>query len=157
MKTLRQTLAQPKQYILRFASIAMSLLIVSFLPTAAHAAPPATVASCQGIKDAYPILGAQCETNYANINHAPANAQERSATFGARKTVLQIFRKAVLCNGMYGASASAQQSFKSGEPGHLQALANLRTAMGNANDPNIPPGYTAADLNAITIIKQQCK
>ncbi|UGQ47599.1 hypothetical protein [Massilia endophytica] len=157
MKTLRQLSAQPKRFAVRLASIVMSILIVSFLPAAAHAAPPATVASCQGIKDAYPILGTQCETNYANINHAPGNAQERSATFGARKTVLQIFRKAVLCNGMYGASSSAQQSFKSGEPGHLTAIANVRTAMVNANDTNIPAPYTATDLNAITMTKQQCK
>lgn len=129
----------------------------SLVPAAAIAAPPATVATCQGIKDAYPILGTQCENEYATINHAPTNAQDRLTSFGARKSVLQIFQKTLLCNGMYGAGTPAQQRFKNGEDGHLTALANLRVVMTTATDPNIPAAYTAADLKLISINKQQCK
>ncbi|SFG94015.1 hypothetical protein SAMN05518865_1247 [Duganella sp. CF458] len=157
MKTLRQIAAQPKYFVVNLASIVMSLVLVAFMPTVALAAPPATVASCQGIKDAYPILGTQCENAYANINHAPGTAADRSTTFGARRTVLQIFRKALLCNGMYGATSQAQQLFRNGEQGHLDAIANLRTAMVAVPDPTIPTAFTATDLNAISMTKQQCK
>jgi hypothetical protein len=57
---------------------------------------------------------------------------------------------------MYGATSPVQQLFKSGEQGHLTALANLRVAMTNNRDPNIPAAYTAADLKSISIRKQQC-
>ncbi|WP_199026986.1 hypothetical protein [Ralstonia sp. ASV6] len=143
--------------IVRIALLAVVSLIVSLASTAALADPPATVASCEGIKDAYPILGTQCVNNYAKINHAPANAAERRETYFARVAVLQIFRKALLCNGMYGASKSAQQSFSSGEAGHLLALANLNAAMTGAGDPNVPALYAAGDLSSISINKTQCK
>jgi hypothetical protein len=149
--------AQSQRLVVRLALVAMAILIVYLAPTAALAGPPATVASCEGIKDAYPILGTQCGKQYEKISHAPANAEERLATFKARVSVLQIFRKALLCNGMFGAKKEAQDKFRSGEAGHLTALDNLRQAMGNANDPNIPPAYTADDLKSITIQKQQCK
>jgi hypothetical protein len=115
------------------------------------------VASCDGIKDGYPILGTQCANAYAGIDQAPANAAGRLARFGARKSVVQIFQMTLLCNGMYGATAAAQQRFKSGEEGHLKALADLRAAMSNAGDPNIPDAYTADDLKAIVMKKPQCK
>lgn len=157
MKNLRKMTAQPQHLFVRLALLATAILIVSLASTAAFAAPPATVASCAGIKDAYPILGTQCENQYRNINHAPANAEDRLTTFRARVSVLQIFRKALLCNGMFGAVKSAQDRFKSGETGHLTALANLRQVMISAGDLNIPPAYTADDLTSITINKQQCK
>ncbi len=137
--------------------IGYASLIASLAATAALAAPPATVASCDGIKDAYPILGTQCANHYAKINHAPATAAERRETYSARIAVLDIFRKALLCNGMYGASKPAQQRFSSGEAGHLQALANLNAAMTIAGDPNVPVLYTASDLSDVSINKSQCK
>lgn len=70
---------------------------------------------------------------------------------------MDIFRKALLCNGMYGASKPAQQRFSSGEAGHLQALANLNAAMTIAGDPNVPVLYTASDLSDVSINKSQCK
>lgn len=147
----------PQHSVARLALAAMASLIVSLAPTAASAAPPATVASCDGIKDAYPILGTQCANNYAKINHAPATPAERSETYYARVAVMEIFRKALLCNGLYGATTSAQQSFASGVNGHLQALGLLNTAMTNAHDPNVPAVYTDAKLQLITVNKPQCK
>ena len=143
--------------VIRIVLLAVVSLIASLAATAALAVPPATVASCDGIKDAYPILGTQCANQYAKINHAPATAAERRETYAARIAVLEIFRKALLCNGMYNASKSAQQRFSSGEAGHLQALALLNVAMTGAGDPNVPALYTAADLNDVSINKQQCK
>ena len=143
--------------VIRIALLALVSLIASLAAAAALAAPPAKVASCDGIKEAYPILGTQCTNHYAKINHAPATASERRETYVARIEVLEIFRKALLCNGMYGASKSEQQRFASGEAGHLQALANLNAAMTAAGDPNVPALYTAADLEEVSIKKQQCK
>jgi len=57
---------------------------------------------------------------------------------------------------MYGGTPAAQQLFTRGEQGHLTALANLRVAMTKAKDPSIPAAYTAADLKAVVIKKQQC-
>lgn len=139
------------------ASHTLSVLMALLISTTLLADPPATVATCEGIKAAYPIIGKKCTTEYNKINHAPANAQERLKTFKARVAVLQNFRKALLCNGMYGASKTDQQRFSSGEEGHLLALANLRVSMVAAGDPNIPAVYTINDLNSITIKKQQCK
>lgn len=156
MNTLHQIAAQPKHLVVRLGSIAMSILMVSLVPAAALAAPPATVATCEGIKDAYLILGTQCGNFYATINHEPVNAADRSASFKARRSVLQIFQKALLCNGMYNATAAAQQLFKNGEQGHLTALANLHAAMLKAKDKGIPLAYTAADLKDVKINKQQC-
>jgi hypothetical protein len=143
--------------VIRIVLLTVGSLIASLAATAALAAPPATVASCDGIKDAYPILGTQCANHYAKINHAPATAAERRETYSARIAVLDIFRKALLCNGMYGASKPAQQRFSSGEAGHLQALANLNAAMTIAGDPNVPVLYTASDLSDVSINKSQCK
>ncbi|UGQ47600.1 hypothetical protein [Massilia endophytica] len=158
MKTLRQTLSQPKQHIVRFASIAMPLLIAFVLPTTAYAGGPATDPSCEGIQAAYPILGTQCENAYKRINHSPSTPDERFATFTARKTVLQIFRKAAVCNAVvYDTPSSEQQRFLRDEPGHLEALTNVRDAMVNANDRNIPPEFTIRDLREIRMTRQQCK
>lgn len=143
--------------VIRIVLLTVVSLIASLAATAALAAPPATVASCDGIKDAYPILGTQCANHYVKINHAPATAAERRETYSARIAVLDIFRKALLCNGMYGASKPAQQRFSSGEAGHLQALANLNAAMTIAGDPNVPVLYTASDLSDVSINKSQCK
>jgi hypothetical protein len=143
--------------VIRIVQLAVMSVIASLAATAALAVPPATVASCEGIQDAYPILGTQCANSYAKINHAPANAAERRETYSARLAVLQIFRKALLCNGMYGASKPTQQSFSSGEAGHLQALANLNAAMTTAGDANVPAAYTSTDLNSVSINKPQCK
>lgn len=143
--------------VIRIVLLTVVSLIASLAATAALAAPPATVASCDGIKDAYPILGTQCANHYAKINHAPATAAERRETYSARIAVLDIFRKALLCNGMYGASKPAQHRFSSGEAGHLQALANLNAAMTIAGDPNVPVLYTASDLSDVSINKSQCK
>lgn len=143
--------------VIRIVLLTVVSLIASLAATAALAAPPATVASCDGIKDAYPILGTQCANHYAKINHAPATAAERRETYSARIAVLDIFRKALLCNGMYGTSKPAQQRFSSGEAGHLQALANLNAAMTIAGDPNVPVLYTASDLSDVSINKSQCK
>jgi hypothetical protein len=157
MKTMRHIPTQPKHFVPHLVSIVMSILLVSLVPTAAVAAPPAALATCPGIRAAYSILGTQCETAYAIIDHQPTSAGERRASFGARKTVMQIFRKALLCNGLYGASKSAQQRFQSGEEGHLTAIDLLHTAMVNAGDPNIPAAFTVADLNLVKINKAQCK
>jgi hypothetical protein len=157
MKNLREMAAQPQHLAVRLALVATSILIASLAPTAALADRTATVASCEGIKAAYPILGTQCANQYKKINHTPANAADRLTTFNARVSVLQVFRKALLCNGIFNATKSVQDSFKSGEDGHLTALANLRTAMINAKDPNIPNPYGANDLKSISINKQQCK
>ncbi len=135
----------------------ISLVLIFFTSSIAFAAPPATTASCAGIKQAYPILGTQCEKKYSNISHAPANEKQRLETFRARTAVLEIFRKAMLCNGLFGADKTAQQRFRSGEEGHLTALNNLRVAMDNAGDANLPAAYTAENLKAISIKKQQCK
>lgn len=136
---------------------ALLLVLSTLLPFAALAAPPATVASCAGIAAAYPTdLGPRCNSNYAKINHQPQDAAQRLQTYYTRVEVLKIFRKALLCNGLYGAGASAQQRFGSGENGHLQALANLYQNM--QNDPNRPAAlYTAADLKGIKMNKPQCK
>jgi len=157
MKNLRPSTARPRHIVVRLALAAAPILIISLAPTGALADPPATVASCDGIKAAYPILGAPCAKQYEKINHAPANAAERLVTFNARVAVLQIFRKALLCNGIYGANKATQDRFKSGEDGHLTALANLRLAMVGAGDPNIPAAYTANNLKSIAMTKQQCK
>jgi hypothetical protein len=157
MKTLHPLKAQAQHFSYHLVTIVVAVLMVSLVPAAAYAAPPATVASCDGIKSAYNTLGTQCANAYAKISHAPANASQRLASFKARVAVLEIFQKAMLCNGMFGASAQAQQAFRTGEDGHLTALANLRTAMTAAGDPNIPAAYTADDLNGITIKKLQCK
>lgn len=140
-----------------FLTLVVSVFIVLMISTVALADPPATVASCEGIEDAYPILGKKCAKEYSKINHAPGNAKERLKTFKARVAVLQIFRKALVCNGLYGASKSDQQRFISGEENHLIALANLRNSMVLAGDPVIPAAYTVDDLNKITMKKQQCK
>ena len=150
MKTLNR-------FFVRAALAATYSLFICLAPNAAFAAPPATEATCAGIKAAYPILGTQCEKNYSQINHAPANATERAQTYRARLAVLIIFRKALLCNGMYGASTIVQQRFSSGEEGHIVALDGLRVSMVSAGDPNIPPAYSSDDLRRVTIKKQQCK
>jgi len=155
MKTLRHPTAPSKRISIYIGSFAASILMVS--TATALAAPPATVATCARIKNAYPILGAQCQNAYANINHTPANAGDRLTSFKARKNVLEIFRKALLCNGMYGATSQAQSNFSKGEAGHLTALDNLRVAMTNAGDQNIPAAYNAADLSGVSIKQQQCK
>jgi len=165
MKTMRQSSARTTRSSVlagvhpatRLGSVAASILVLALIPAAACAAPPATVASCDGIQAAYPILGTQCVNTYASISHNPTTPAARHTSFGARRTVLQIFQKALLCNGMYGASAAVQQRFKSGEEGHLQVLDNLHSAMENAGDPDIPDAYTAKDLKSISINKQQCK
>ena len=136
---------------------ALSIVTVSLAPCAALAAPPATVASCDGIKAAYPILGKQCANSYGKISHAPNTAAKRLTSYKARVAVVQIFQKALLCNGMYGANQAAQQAFSQGEEGHLQAISDLHNAMMAAHDPSIPALYTEDDLKAITIKKQQCK
>ncbi|MDH5822884.1 hypothetical protein QFW77_07740 [Luteimonas sp. RD2P54] len=142
----------------RPSRLAAAMLACALLsPAASFAAPPATVATCDGIKEAYQVLGAQCTAAYGRIAHAPANAQQRLQSYRARIAVLEIFRKALLCNGMYGATADAQRRFASGEPGHLQAIANLHLAMTNAGDPIVPPLYTAGDLGDVSVTKQQCK
>lgn len=130
------------------------VLLLALAPPAALAAPPATQATCAGIAAAYPILGVQCQKAYDKINHAPANAAERLTTYKARAAVLVIFRKAALCNGMYGANKAAQSAFLSGEQGHITALAGLRVAMTAAGDPD--PG-DPPDLTTISMNKQQCK
>jgi len=131
-----------------------AIMLLSFTPRPALAAPPATVATCDGITDAYPVLGAQCKNNYAKINHAPANAEERLETYRARAAVLIIFRKVLLCNGMFGAGKNAQEIFRRGEAGHVIALNNLGAAMLLAGDP---PPPAAPVLENISINKQQCK
>lgn len=157
MNTLRHIKSQLKRFIVQLVSVTMTIVVITLVPTTALAAPPATVASCGGIKNAYLTLGTQCATAYAGVDHQPDTAAGRLASFVARRTVLQIFQKALLCNGMYGASSAVQQLFKSGEEGHLTALANLRAAMKKNRDSNIPAAYLAADLKSISIRKQQCK
>jgi hypothetical protein len=148
---------RPQQLVACAALGALSFATVCLAPTAVLAAPPATVASCDGIKAAYPILGTKCGNNYAKISHAPATAAKRLESYKARVAVVQIFQQALLCNGMYGASKKVQDQFSSGETGHLTAIANLHTAMTAAGDPGIPALYTAADLKKIKMTKQQCK
>ncbi|MFL6709415.1 MAG: hypothetical protein ACJ8HI_14525 [Massilia sp.] len=149
--------AHPLRSPARSTSTSMAMLLVTALmPLAALADPPATEASCDGIKLAYNTLGAQCQSAYAKINHAPATAADRLTTFTARKSVLQIFQQAMLCNGMFGATSQQQQRFRTGEDGHLTALDNLHTAMLAAGDPNVPAAFTAAELKEVTIKKQQC-
>lgn len=156
MKNLGQMTHQPQHLIVRRALVATSILIVSLAPTVALTQSPATEASCAGIKAAYPILGQQCENQYNNINHAPANADQRYSTYNTRVSVVKIFNQALLCNGLLGANKQAQQKFRSAEDGHLTAIANLRTAMVNAHDKNIPNLFTKNDLpNSIN--KAQCK
>lgn len=138
--------------------IKLSVLTVMVFSSVARAEPPAKTATCEGIKEAYTVLGTQCENTYELVNHNPTNAAERQQSYTARKTVLQIFQKALLCNGMYGATSAQQDRFKSGEAGHLQALEQLQQAMTNAGDPNVPETYTATLLkNDIKMTKQQCK
>lgn len=91
MKNLRQMTAQLQHLVVRIALVAMSILIVSLAPTAALADRPATVATCEGIENAYRILGQQCNTAYNKINHNPQNAADRLRTFKARVSVLEIF------------------------------------------------------------------
>lgn len=134
------------------------LLAILLLSTTALATPPATIASCEGIQDAYPILGKKCATEYAKINHAPANRNERAKTLKARIAVLTIFRKAYVCNGIWGATKSAQQRFISSEEGHLMAVDNLINAMTIAGDPNVPDyDDIVSKLHKVSMTKQQCK
>ncbi|BAY29802.1 hypothetical protein NIES2107_16460 [Nostoc carneum NIES-2107] len=100
MKNLGQMTDQPQHLIVRLALVATLILIISLAPNAAFASPPATVASCEGIQEAYPVLGTQCEKEYNRINHEPGNAKDRLTTFKARVAVLEIFKKASLCNGI---------------------------------------------------------
>lgn len=145
-------------YLSKGLGFVLALFSLAWLgTTAARADPPATIANCAGIKDAYPILGTQCTTAYAKISHAPADADERLASFNARVAVLTLFRKALLCNGIFGASSQVQQRFKSGEQGHLAQLVQLRINMAANQDPNIPAAFTQQDLNQTSIRKQQCK
>lgn len=135
----------------------VAVLASQLLGSAAHADPPATVASCEGIKNAYQVLGTVCAKQYEKISHAPATSEERKTSYAARIAVIEIFRKALLCNGMYNASSALQSSFKSEEGGHLVAIANLHQAMVNAGDPSLPALYTESDLKKVAISKQQCK
>ncbi|MBH8564528.1 hypothetical protein I8748_20470 [Nostoc sp. CENA67] len=157
MKNLGQMTDQQQHLVVLRLAVATSILIVSLAPTAILAKPPATEASCEGIKAAYPILGKECSNQYSKIEHNLTNAKDRLETYYARVSVLEIFRKALICNGMFGANKQAQDRFKSGEQGHLQALNNLVTAMTAAKDPNIPPTYDAKKLQSVTIKKVQCK
>ena len=141
----------------RFIARVALLSITALASAAALASPPATVATCDGIKAAYPILGTQCASSYININHEPENAADRLKTYTARKDVMQIFRKVLLCNGMYGAAGPAQQQFKSEEEGHLKALEDLHKSMIKNGDPKVPALYTASDLKSVSMTKQQCK
>ena len=147
-----------RQYLFVYPNTLVStlILIVTLMPTIVLAEKPATKASCEGIAAAYPILGEQCENNSNKINHQPADASQRRQTFQARVTVMEIFRKAMLCNGMYGADERSQQPFKNQEKGHLEQLKNLHQAMINHKDPEVPEEYTVDNLRSVTIRKQQC-
>lgn len=148
---------QPKSFATRLALAAISALSISLAPTAVHAEPPATVATCPGIKAGYPILGTRCENNYAKIKRPPVNAEERLETYQARVAVMTIFRKALLCNAIYGAQQSIQNAFKGGEAGHLTAIKLLHDSMVANADPTIPDLFTADDLKSIKMTKQQCR
>lgn len=117
--------------------------------------PYAEVASCAGIRQAYPVLGAKCIKQYEKIEYAPASEQQRKETFKARKLVTITLRKALLCNEFYSASIAAQHQFKSSEAGHLTALDYLRNRMKNLQDSNLYQ-YQLPDLSAVSIKKQQC-
>ncbi|WP_045737943.1 hypothetical protein [Xanthomonas sp. MUS 060] len=135
------------------------LLAAASLPVIAAAQGPATEATCEGIKAAYPILGASCAKNYATIAKSKTlpelDSAQKLALYQARVAVMQTFRKALLCNGMAGANKAAQQRFQSGEPGHLEAINNLYTSMDPENRPK--KVFDADELNNISINKQQCK
>lgn len=134
------------------------VLMALLISTTLLADPPATVATCEGIKAAYPILGKKCATEYAKVNHAPTNQQERAKSLKARVAVLTIFRKAYVCNGIFGARKPAQQAFIQEEEGHLTAVDNLINAMTAAGDPNIPDyDDIVKKLHKISMTKQQCK
>lgn len=157
MKTIVKLTFRAKSAVARIGFIASTLLLASFLSAAVFAGPPATVATCNGIADAYPILGVQCKKAYERIRHVPKTALERSESFDARKHVLVIFRKVLLCNGMFKATNAMQQQFKSGEENHLRAIANLRQSMVNEGDKNVPETFTEDDLFKVAIKQQQCK
>ncbi|QJR15085.1 hypothetical protein [Usitatibacter palustris] len=144
----------------RAASLAgavLAILAATLAPTAALAVPPAKEPTCAGIKDAYDVLGIQCGKQYEKITHNPGNAKDRLASYKARIAVMEIFRKAYLCNGMFGATSKQQEKFKLAEPGHLQAIAALNINMINQGDPNVPAVYTANDLDTVKITKINCK
>lgn len=156
MNQALQMNTQPQYLAAHLALAATISLMFFFAPTAALATPPATVASCAGIKDAYPNLGTQCAAQYANVDHAPANATARRVTFEARRAVMVIFRQAALCNGIHGASTDAQRSFLSGEAGHLEALENLRRSMVNRGDNPLPEEFDIKKLGEIAINDNTC-
>ena len=159
----------------------MAMLVVgSLVPAVVLATPPATDASCAGIKNAYPILGTQCQSTYGKINHSISTKdlekfdtqklqdtyKALQDTYKARAQVMEIFKKATLCNGMYGADKAAQVRFTGAEAGHLNALAELYTNMKKVQEEatkkklkleKLPPEYTKARLSEVTISKGQCK
>ena len=123
-------------------------------------------------------MGTQCERQYEKIDHAANTTKKRVNTFKARLSVLQIFRKAVLCNGMYGARRSDQARFNAREEGHIDAINNLLTNMKHEGDMskraaraledrykdmqtdeagNFREYDFLSDLQSISIRKQQCK
>ncbi len=138
-------------------TIGAIVLSGSLLTSEVHAAQPATVATCSGIKSAYPILGERCKKSYEQISHSPKNKKERALSFKSRKVVLKIFRQALLCNGMNNATSIMQKRFISAEDGHLEALDNLNQQIIRADGQNPNPVYSKQDLKNITINKQQCK
>lgn len=148
MKYFKKTENELNNLTLNLTLAGIFIFLLSTILTApmVSAAGPATIATCDGIKAAYPILGTQCKKSYAKINHAPQSENERRSTFKARKVVLEVFRKSLLCNGMNGANKVMQDRFIAGENGHLEALQNLNIA-----------AYTKQDLKNISIKKQQCK
>lgn len=138
-------------------SALFTLFVCIGFPLAATAQPPAVTNTCEGIKAAYPVLGAQCTKAYKRVNHNPTSEDERYSAYRARKSVLEIFRKAYLCNGYYDASRSSQDRFKSGEDGHIQQLNQLIASMVNAGDQHQPPNFSRRDLSGVSIKKKQCK
>lgn len=133
------------------------ILSGALITSGVYAGEPAATASCSGIKAAYPILGEQCKKSYDKINHSPGNKKARALSFKSRKSVLKIFRQALLCNGMNNATSIMQERFISAEDGHLEALENLNTQIINLDGHNPNPVYTKQDLQKLTINKQQCK
>jgi hypothetical protein len=119
-------------------------------------------ATCQGVKDAYPVLGATCEKAYAKINHALAGltCEQLQSTFKARVNTMTVFRQAYLCNGIRGASKAQQNAFIRGQAGHLQALQNLENHMLGLPVPCNPYDTVAnitTTLNGLSVNKHQCK
>ncbi len=117
----------------------------------------ASEATCESIKEAYPILGTKAERQYAKINHAPATDKERVNTYRARVNVMKFFRQAHLCNGVNGAPKSVRDSFLSGEDGHIMAANNVRASITNARKRNALPADCESGVKGVTIRKQQCK